>query len=41
MVDELTHTMRELDSRSGDGIVVQLLWDEFGGDVRVPCISPR
>lgn len=35
MIDQLTHTMRELDGRSSGGIDVQLLWDEHDGEVVV------
>jgi hypothetical protein len=35
MITQLPHTMRELDSRSADGIQVQLLWSEADGRVVV------
>lgn len=41
MIDGLTHIMRQLDSRTGDGIEVQLLWDELDGDVVVTVADAK
>ena len=41
MVAQLPHTMRELDSRSADGIQVRLLWSEDDGRVVVAVADAK
>ena len=41
MIAQLPHTMRELDSRSADGIQVRLLWSEGEGRVMVAVADAK
>jgi hypothetical protein len=41
MTAQIHHTMRELDSRSGDGIHVRLLWNEHDGRLAVAVADEK
>ena len=41
MIAQLPHTMRELDSRTADGIDVRLLWNEGDDHVMVTVADAR
>jgi hypothetical protein len=41
MTAQIHHTMRELDSRSGDGIYVRLLWNEHDGRLAVAVADEK
>jgi hypothetical protein len=41
MIAQLPHTMRELDSRSADGIQVRLLWSEGDDPVLVTVADAK
>ena len=41
MIAQLPHTMRELDSRSADGIHVRLLWSQTDGRVMVAVADAK
>ena len=41
MIEQLTSVMRELDSRSSDGIDVHLLWSEHDGEVVVAVADKK
>jgi hypothetical protein len=41
MIAQLPHTMRELDSRSADGIQVRLLWSEGDNHVMVTVADAK
>ena len=41
MITHLPHTMRELDSRTSDGLHIRLLWDSTDGRVSVAVADSK